>query len=66
MTFVVREHYVPRFLLSQFADCEGNLWEYDKAKANWFRATPTNIGIEKNIYNQDVEKWLSAEIEAPK
>ena len=65
VSFVVREHYVPKFLLSQFTGCDGNLWVYDKAEVNWFQSTPTNVGIEKNIYDQSVEKWLSAEIEAP-
>ena len=65
MTFVVREHYVPKFLLNLFADDDGKLWIYDTAHANWFQSSPTTAGIEKNIYDQKVEKWLSQEIELP-
>ena len=65
MSKVVREHSVPIFLLERFTDSDGKLWGYDKLERNWFHTNPINAGVEKRIYDQDVEAWLSDEIEGP-
>ena len=65
MLNVVREHYVPKFLLEYFTDDTGKVWVYDKKEKNWFRSSPLNVGIEKGIYDQDVESWLGQDVEAP-
>ena len=65
MSNVIREHYVPKFLLKSFANDTGEVWVYDKKEKNWFQSSPTNIGVEKGMYDQDVENWLSQDVEAP-
>ena len=65
MSYVAREHVVPRFLLQRFTDNSGVIWAYDKQQKVWFQTTPINIGIEKGIYDQAIEQWLSNIVEGP-
>jgi hypothetical protein len=44
-----RHHYVPRFLLANFADANGKIWTYDsKAKKKW-AGTPETTGFERDL-----------------
>ena len=61
---VVRMHYVPRLLLEHFADSQGLLHVYHIDEKRWFNPNPGHFGLEKNMYSQDVDKWLEREIEA--
>lgn len=65
MTFVKRNHFVPISLLERFTDSDGKLWVYDKSEDKWFKTNPINVGVDKGIYDQDVEHWLAKEIEGP-
>ena len=65
MTFVKRNHFVPVSLLERFTDSDGKLWVYDKSEGKWFKTNPINAGVDKGIYDQDVEHWLAKEVEEP-
>jgi hypothetical protein len=59
----VRHHYVPRFLLSNFATEGNSLWVYDtKAKKNWL-GCPEAAGYEKHwhtVFRKDGTKDTSS------
>lgn len=65
MSETKRMHYVPRSLLRHFAGNDGNLAVFDKDKRRWFQASPNNVGVEKNIYLQEDETWLTNSVENP-
>ncbi len=45
-----RQHYIPQFLLSKFADNKGNLCCYFRDKDKYCSMAPRNICFEKNLY----------------
>lgn len=69
MTKKKRQHYVPRFYLSQFTekteqqDHEDSLWVFEKSTGRIFRKAPQNIGFSSYFYSLKTEKELSNVIE---
>ena len=60
-----RMHFVPRLLLRRFTNDGVLLSFYDKKDRCWRRAGVGDVGIEKNIYNSDVDRWLRDTQESP-
>ncbi|MGR6432514.1 DUF4238 domain-containing protein [Rhizobium sp. PAMB 3174] len=50
-----RQHFVPRFYLSNFCDADGYIWTHDSRRGDARRSTPENTGFETNIYSPEVE-----------
>ena len=65
MTDVKRKHYVPLVLSKHFANSNGQVWVYDKQEKKWFCTNPINVAVEKDMYSQQMEQWLSEEVEGP-
>jgi hypothetical protein len=52
------QHYVPRFYLERFVDCDGFLWVFDKTQGQTFKIKPENIGGENHFYDiLEIEKF---------
>ena len=64
MTLTQRNHYVPVCLLVRFTDPNEKIWVYDKEGRDWFCTNPINVAVEKDMYPQEVEDWLSKEVES--
>ena len=45
-----RHHYIPRFLLRNFLDEDGQLWIYDKGQGKIYRASPKNAFTISDLY----------------
>ena len=69
------QHYVPQFLLKQFAGTHGKLWAYDTHNAKMFPAGPKGVAAEGYFYDQTAERaadksvgietFLAAHVDAP-
>ncbi len=51
MTRTKKQHFVPRFYLSNFTDNEGKLWTHDAQQDSLRQTTPKKTGYETNIYS---------------
>src|SRR5207253_1694116 len=52
MQKTIRQHYVPRFYLSRFADpASGNLWVFDKSTNRRFETSAWNVAQERCFYD---------------
>jgi hypothetical protein len=49
------QHYVPQFLLKQFARPDGKLWAYDTENRKMFRASPRGLAAEGYFYGPTTE-----------
>src|ERR1700687_2754046 len=75
----VRNHFLPVFLLRNFAGDDGRLFAYDRKKGWQSRPDlPKNLAYENSLYapntsddsgsdskNDAVERWLADEIDTP-
>ena len=50
------QHYVPQFLLKQFAGVSGKLWAYDTENEKLFPASPKSVAAETYFYDQTAER----------
>ncbi|MDD9934127.1 MAG: DUF4238 domain-containing protein [Myxococcales bacterium] len=50
MTTARRHHLVPRFYLRRFANADGRLWVFDKARQRAFRSSAQSIAVESGFY----------------
>ncbi|TQV68337.1 DUF4238 domain-containing protein [Denitrobaculum tricleocarpae] len=51
MTRTKKQHFVPRFYLSNFTNDEGKLWTHDSLKNTLRQTTPDKTAYEKNFYS---------------
>lgn len=59
-------HYIPQYYLEGFSSLDTNMvWVYEKNGPLKFQTTVINTANEKNYYGQEVENYLSKEIEGP-
>lgn len=60
----ILQHYVPRFLLREFADeSSGNVSVYDKHEMRSFTAKPTRIGAQKEFYDLEISESVILSVE---
>ncbi|VBF49804.1 DUF4238 domain-containing protein [Burkholderia pseudomallei] len=62
MPLTVRQHYVPRVYLRAWSNAKGYLTVYDKHEDKQFPATPENVFLERNYY-EDPKLEPSNELE---
>lgn len=48
-----RHHFIPQFILRNFADQEGKLHCYDKEREGFFSTSPANVFSRKHLYTKD-------------
>lgn len=67
-----RHHYVPKFLLENFTDSNGDLWVYDTTHRRKFKGAPGTVALERNFYalpgqtsNDAIEAFLARIIDGP-
>jgi hypothetical protein len=67
-----RHHYVPKFLLKNFTDSNGDLWVYDIAHRRKFKGAPGTVALERNFYalpgqtsDDAIERFLARIIDGP-
>lgn len=48
-----RHHFIPQFILRNFADQEGKLYCYDKERGRFFSTSPANVFSRKHLYTKD-------------
>ena len=45
-----KQHYIPKFLLKQFADESGRLWVHDKDRRRTYPTSPGNAFVQRDLY----------------
>ena len=59
----MRNHYIPQFIIRQFADSEGFVYVYAKKAKKVVKLTPKDVFVVNNLYDDDVER-LFAKVES--
>ena len=55
----MRNHYIPQFIIRQFADPEGFVYVYEKKAKKIRRLKPKDVFVLNNLYDDDVERLLA-------
>ena len=55
----MRNHYIPQFIIREFADSEGFVHVYVKQAKKIVKLTPKDVFVVNNLYDDDVEHLLA-------
>lgn len=56
----MRNHYIPQFVIREYADKDGMVHVYDKATAKIRQSSPNDVFVIKGFYDDAIEKELAA------
>ena len=67
----MRNHYVPQFVIREFADKDGMVYAYNKRNGKSWRSSPRDLFVIRNFHDDSVEQaferletWISPDVKS--